>query len=102
MYLGEVLQGRSTLSVEGSATSVVVYSSAREAFTPSELADAYKDFEKHGPQYLDAETDLWISTYRFGERVLLIYKEEGTGLVILIHPTSWKGCSATTPRVPDP
>ena len=72
----------------GSAMSVVVDLSARETFTPRELADAYKDFERHGPQYLDAETGLRASAYRFGERVLLVYEEAETGLVILIHPTS--------------
>lgn len=76
---GPVSRGR------GGATAIVVQPRAREAFTPRELVDAYKDFEKHGPQYLDAETGLKASAYRFGGRVLLIYKE--TGVVILVHPT---------------
>ena len=39
------------MSIEGSAMSVVFTPSAREAFTPRELAGAYKDFEKLGPQH---------------------------------------------------
>src|SRR5215208_4723407 len=72
----------------GGAMSVVVNPSARETFTPRELADAYEDFEKRGPQYLDAETDVKAAAYRFGERVLLVYEESETGVVVLIHPTS--------------
>ena len=68
--------------------SVVVQPSAREMFTPRELADAYKEFTEHGPQLLDLETDLSASAYCFGERVLLVYEESETGLVVLIHPTS--------------
>jgi hypothetical protein len=41
----------SAMSIEGSAMSVVFTPSAREAFTPRELAGAYKDFEKLGPQH---------------------------------------------------
>ena len=63
-------------------------SSARETFTPCELTDAYKQFKEHGPQYLSDETGLRASAYRFGERVLLVYEEAGTGVVVLIHPTS--------------
>jgi len=70
--------------------SVVVEPSAREAFTPRELTDAYEDFEKSGPQYLDAETGINAAAYRFGERVLLVYEEPGTNLVILVDPTSPK------------
>ena len=62
--------------------------SAREAFTPRELADAYEDFEKHGPQYLDAETSLRASAYCFGEHVLLVYEESESGVVVLIHPSA--------------
>jgi hypothetical protein len=43
---------------ERNAMSVVVNPSARETFTPRELTDAYKQFEKLGPQHLDAETGL--------------------------------------------
>jgi len=68
----------------------VVQPSARETFTPRELADAYKDFESHGPQYLDAETGLRASAYKFGEHVLLVYEEPETDVVVLIHPTSRK------------
>jgi hypothetical protein len=65
-----------------------VTSSARETFTPCELTDAYKQFKEHGPQYLSDETGLRASAYRFGERVLLVYEEAETGVVVLIHPTS--------------
>ena len=73
---------------EGTAMGVIVTPSDRETFTPRELADAYEDFEKRGPQYLDAETDVKAATYRFGERVLLVYEESERGVVVLIHPTS--------------
>jgi hypothetical protein len=74
--------------------SVVVLPSARETFSPCELASAYKDFLERGPQYLDAETGIRASAYRFGERVLLVYEESETGLVVLIRPTSpKKDCS---------
>jgi hypothetical protein len=68
--------------------SVVVTPSARETFTPRELADAYKIFKEHGPQYMSDESGQRASVYRFGERVLLVYEESETGLVVLIHPTS--------------
>src|SRR5215217_2954669 len=71
---------------EGSAMGVVVEPSARETFTPRELAAAYKEFLERGPQYLDEETGITASAYRFGERVLLVYEESETGLVVLIHP----------------
>jgi hypothetical protein len=67
---------------------VVVTPSARETFTPGELTAAYKVFKERGPQYLDAETVLNASAYRFGERVLLVYEESETGLVVLIHPSA--------------
>ena len=76
------------LVTEGRAMNVVVQPSAREMFTPRELADAYKEFTEHGPQYLDAETGLSASACRFGKRVLLVYEESETGVVVLIHPTS--------------
>jgi hypothetical protein len=69
--------------------SVVVEPSAREAFTPRELAAAYKEFTEHGPQYLDAETGLSASAYCFGEHVLLVYEEPETGMAVLIHPSAW-------------
>ena len=74
-------RGRGTMSV-------VVEPSARETFTPRELAAAYQEFLERGPQYLDAETGLSASAYRFGERVLLVYEESETGLVVLTHPRS--------------
>jgi hypothetical protein len=67
--------------------SVVVNPSAREASTPRELAVAYEDFIERGPQYLDAETGIKASAYRYGERVLLVYQESEAGLVILSHAT---------------
>ena len=67
---------------------LVVEPSAREAFTPRELAEAYEDFEKSGPQYPNAETGHRAAAYRYGERVLIVYEESETGLVVLIHPTS--------------
>ena len=76
------------LVTEGRAVSVVVQPSAREMFTPRELSDAFKEFIERGAQYLEAETGIRASTYQFGERVLLVYEESETGLVVLIHPTS--------------
>jgi hypothetical protein len=61
---------------------------AREAFTPRELADAYKEFTNYGPQHRDAETGLGVSAYRFGERVLIVYEESETDLVVLTHPSA--------------
>jgi hypothetical protein len=37
---------------------------------------------------VDAETGLRAAAYRFGTRVLLVYEESETGVVILIHPTA--------------
>jgi hypothetical protein len=68
--------------------SVVVTPSARERFTPHELTDAYEQFIERGPQYVDAESGLRASAYCFGERVLVVYEESETGVVVLIHPTS--------------
>ena len=68
--------------------NVVVDPSARETFTPREITTAYTQFEERGPQYVDAETGLRAAAYRFGERVLVVYEEPETGVVVLIHPTS--------------
>jgi hypothetical protein len=68
--------------------SVVVEPSARETFTPRELAAAYKEFKEHGAQYQDAETGLSASAHRFGKRVLLVYEESEAGVVVLTHPRS--------------
>jgi hypothetical protein len=57
-------------------------------FTPCELAAAYKEFLERRPQYLDAETGIRAAAHQFGKRVLIIYQESETGLVVLIHPTS--------------
>jgi hypothetical protein len=72
------------------AMRVVVTPSAREAFTPRELTDAYKDFETLGPQHLDAETGIKAAAYRFDERVLLVYEEAEAGVVVLMHPSALK------------
>jgi hypothetical protein len=72
----------------GNAISVVVKPSARETFTPRELATAYRDFTESGPQYVDAQSGLEASAYRFGTRVLVVYKEIETGVVLLVHPAS--------------
>ena len=74
---------------EGNAIGVVVVPSARETFTPRELAVAYKEFTEHGPLLQDAETGLSASTYRFGERVLIVYQESETDAVVLIHRSAW-------------
>jgi hypothetical protein len=84
MCLGGGLLRKETL-IEGNAIGVVVVPSARETFTPRELAVAYKEFTEHGPQLQDAETGLSASAYRFGERVLLVYEESEAGIVVLIH-----------------
>jgi len=68
--------------------SVVVDPSACETFTPRELTTAYKQFEERGPQYVNAETGLRAAAYWFGTRVLLVYEQSETGVVVLIHPTS--------------
>ena len=62
--------------------------SARQRFTSRELVAAYEDFIGGEPRYLDTETGLKAEAYRFGTRVLLIYEESETGVVVLIHPTS--------------
>jgi hypothetical protein len=68
--------------------NVIVDPSARETFTPRELIDSYNKFINRGPQYVDAETGLRAAAYWFDERVLLVYEESETGVVVLIHPTS--------------
>ena len=65
----------------------VVDPSARETFTPRELADAYKQFTELGPLHQDGESGVKAAAYRFGTRVLLVYEESETGVVILFHPT---------------
>jgi hypothetical protein len=73
---------------------VVVTPSARETFTPRELTAACKQFEERGLQYLDDETGIKAGAYRFGERVLVVYEEAESSLVVLIRPTSpKKDCS---------
>ncbi len=48
----------------------------------------YEQFKERGPQYLSAEPGLKAAAYRFGTRVLIVYEEPETGVVVLIHPTS--------------
>ena len=72
----------------GNAIGVVVVPSARETFTPRELAAACKEFTEHGGQHQDAETGLSASAYRFGERALLVYEEPEEGVVVLTPPRS--------------
>jgi hypothetical protein len=66
----------------------VVQPSARAAFAPRELADAYEDFGKRAPQDVDDETGIKAKAYRFGDRVLLVYQKSEGDVVMLIHPTS--------------
>jgi hypothetical protein len=80
--------GRRCLVKEGTAMSFVITTSAREMFTPRELSAAYKEFTEHGAQLQDAETGFSAAAYRFGERMLLVYEESETGVVVLTHPTS--------------
>ena len=63
--------------------NVVVTPSARETFTPRELVAAYEDYIEHGPQYLNAETGLRATRYRFGAHVLVVWEEPETGVVML-------------------
>jgi len=67
---------------------VVVQPSARKMFAPHELSASCKEFIERGPQYLSAETGISASAYQFGSRVLLIYQESETDVVVLMHPTS--------------
>ena len=62
--------------------------SARETFTPSELSTTYKHFEEDGPQYVHAESGIRASAFQFGRRVLIVYQESETDVVVLMHPTS--------------
>ena len=68
--------------------SLVVQPSAREKFTSRELIAAYEDFTRDEPQYVGAGTGLKAAAYQFGMRVLFVYEESETGLVVLLHPTS--------------
>jgi hypothetical protein len=70
------------------AMSLVVQPSARERFTSRELIAAYEDFNRDVPQYVDAGTGIKAATYRFGMRVLFVYEESETGLVVFLHPAS--------------
>ena len=62
--------------------------------TRTEHGKTYKQFKELGAQYLSAETGIRAATYQFGERVLLVYQESETDVVVLIHPTSWNMNSA--------
>jgi hypothetical protein len=67
--------------------NIVVQPSARETFTPRELATAYRDFAESGPRYVNAQSGLKASLYQFGTHVLIVYEEAETGVVLLVHPT---------------
>src|SRR5829696_2627969 len=71
--------------------SVVVKPSARETFTPRELATAYRDFTESGPQYVNAQFGVKAAAYRYRERVLVVYEESEAGVVILITPPRRRG-----------
>jgi hypothetical protein len=71
--------------------SVIVEPSTRETFTPRELADAYEEVMKHGPRYLDAESGIEGSVYRFGMRVLILYEEPETGVMVFCSPNLVEG-----------
>jgi hypothetical protein len=47
---------------------------------------AYEDFVRDESHYVDAGTGLRAATYRFGMRVLYVYEESETGLVVLLRP----------------
>jgi hypothetical protein len=74
--------------------NVVVTRGAREMFAPRELTAAYKDGTKREHYYLNAETGFKAIAYRFDERVLLVYEEAETAVVVLIHRSAWKRNSA--------
>jgi hypothetical protein len=62
--------------------NVVLTPSARGSFIPRELDAAYGDYREHGPQYLNAESGLRASRYRFGERALIVCEESESGVVM--------------------
>jgi hypothetical protein len=80
--------------------SVVVKPGARETFTPLELAAAYWDFTERGPQFLNAKTGLGTAAYNFGTRVLMVYQESETSLVILSSLNLVEGTCSMPARVP--
>ena len=82
--------------------SVVVKPSARETFTPRELATAYRDFTESGPQYVNAQSGLKASVYRIGTRALIAYEEADTGVVLLVHPTPQDEMSSRSVDTHDP
>ena len=63
--------------------NVVVTRGAREKFAPREPTAAYKDFTKREHYYLNAESGPKAVAYRFGTRMLIVYEELDTGLVVL-------------------
>jgi hypothetical protein len=71
--------------------SLVLQPSARERFTPRELIDAYEDFLGREPQYVDVESGLRASAYRFGTGVLLVYEDPEEGVVVLVSPEGVEG-----------
>ena len=90
-FVSRRLEKSPSASSAAGHTSLVVLPSAREAFTPRELVGAYEDFVRGGPQYHDAETGVEASAYRFGARVLLVYEESETGVIVLYSPNLVEG-----------
>ena len=93
--LGTTVEGKDGLSATRHPArdhrmpiGAIVDPSTRETFTPRELADAYEEFLASGPRYLDAQSGIEGSVYRFGTRVLVVYEEPETGLVVLVQSTS--------------
>jgi hypothetical protein len=70
--------------------SIVVQTSACEIFTPRELRAALQEFLKRGPQRQDDERGVKAAAYCFGERVLLVYEESETDVMVLIQRSAWK------------
>jgi hypothetical protein len=68
--------------------SFVVTPSASETFTPRELSAAYKQFIERATQYLSAESGFRAAADQFGRRVLLVYQESETDVMVFTYPTS--------------
>ncbi len=63
--------------------NVMTTPSAREKFTPRELSVAYEDYTERGPQYVNAQTGLRATVYRFGARLLIVCQEPESGVMML-------------------
>jgi hypothetical protein len=71
--------------------SFVVTPSARETFTPRELIAAYTQFIERGAQYLSAESGFRAATYQFGRRVLIVYQESETDVMVFNRSLAGSG-----------